>query len=51
MISNENIVNNKVVKHINIYNFYFGHLSILLCLKNLKFEFQNIRTSNGILGY
>ena len=50
MISNKNIINNKVVEIIKIYNFYFGHFFIRLCLNNSKFEFQNIRASNIFLG-
>ena len=40
MISNENLINTKVVQLINIYNFYFGQLVIWqnLNLSNLKFE-------------
>ena len=50
MISNENVINNKVVEIIKIYNFYFGHFFIRLCLNNSKFEFQNMRASNIFLG-
>jgi hypothetical protein len=34
MISNEKVVNNKVAEIIKIYKFYFGYLSIRLCLNN-----------------
>ena len=50
MISNENVINNKVVEIIKIYNIYFGHFFIRLCLNNSKFEFQNMRASNIFLG-
>jgi hypothetical protein len=49
MISNEKVVNNKVVKIIEIYNFNFGHFSIRLCLNYLKFKFQNMITSKNTL--
>ena len=53
MISNKKVINNKVVKVvevIEIYNFYFGHVSIRLYFNNSKFEFQNMTTLNRILG-
>ena len=50
MISNENVINNKVVEIIKIYNFYFDHFFVQLCLNNSKFEFQNMRASNIFLG-
>ena len=40
MISNEKVVNYKVLELIEIYNFYFGHFSIELCLNNSNFKFQ-----------
>jgi len=49
MISNEKVMNIKVVQLIKIYNFYFGHLSMWLCLNNSKFEFQETINSNNIL--
>jgi hypothetical protein len=49
MISNEKVVNNKVVEIIEIYNFYFGYLSTRLCLNNQKLGFQNMIISNKIL--
>ena len=49
MISNEKVVNYKVLELIEIYNFYFGHFSIELCLNNSKFKFQKMTTSNKIL--
>jgi hypothetical protein len=49
MISNEKVINIKVVQLIKIYYFYFGHHSIWLCLNNSKFEFQEMTTSNNIL--
>jgi len=36
MISNEKVVNNKVVELIKIYNFCFGHFSIRLLTKQFK---------------
>jgi hypothetical protein len=51
MTSNGKVIILKVVELIQIYNFCFDHFSIRHCLDNLKFEFQNMRTSNRILGY
>ena len=51
MISHEKVVNNKVIEANDIYNFCIGHFSIRLCLNNSKFEFQNTRKANQILGY
>ena len=36
MISNEKIVNKKVVELIEVYNFSFGHIFIQYCLNNSK---------------
>jgi hypothetical protein len=44
MISNENIMNTKVVELVKMYKLYFGHFSIRLCLNNPNFEFQNMTT-------
>ena len=44
MISNKKVINNKVVELIEIYNFYFGHVSIRLYFNNSKFELQDMRT-------
>jgi hypothetical protein len=35
MISNEKVINNKVVELIEIYKFYFGNVSIHVRLNNL----------------
>jgi hypothetical protein len=48
-ISDEKVMNMKVVELIKIYNFYFGHLFMWLCLNNLNFEFQEMVNSNNIL--
>ena len=49
MISDEKVMNMKVVELIKIYNFYFGHIFMWLCLNNSKFEFQEMENSNNIL--
>ena len=48
MTSNEKVINHKFIKLINIYNFYFDHYSIGLCLNSSNFKFQNMTTSNNI---
>jgi hypothetical protein len=48
MTSNEKVINHKFIKLIKIYNFYFGHYSIGLCLNSSNFEFQKMTTSNNI---
>jgi hypothetical protein len=40
MISNQKVVNYKVLLHFKTYNFYFGGFSIRDNLKNSKFKFQ-----------
>jgi hypothetical protein len=37
MILNGKVINYKFLELIKIYNFYFGHFSIWICLNNLKF--------------
>jgi len=44
MTLNEKVTNNKFVKLIKIYNFYFGHFSIRLYFNNSIFEFQKLTT-------
>jgi len=41
-MSNEKVVNTKVVELINIYKSYLGHYSIWQSLNNPNFEFQKI---------
>jgi hypothetical protein len=41
-------MNIKVIELIKIYNFYFGHLIMRLCLNDSNFEFNKIATSNNI---
>jgi hypothetical protein len=36
MISNEKVINNKVVEIIEIYNFYFSHFSIRHLFEQFK---------------
>jgi len=50
MTSNKKVINKKIEELIEIHNFCFSHFFIKLCLDNSKFEFQNFRTSNIILG-
>ena len=50
MILNGEVINNEVVELIKIYKFCFVHISIRLYLNDWKFEFQNMKTSNRILG-
>ena len=38
MISAEKVMKVKVIELIKIYNFYFGHFSVGLCLNNSNFE-------------
>jgi hypothetical protein len=40
MTSNENVTKTKVVEIIKMYQLYFGHFSIRLCLNNPNFEFK-----------
>ena len=49
MISNEKVINNKVVDLIETYNFGIGHFFIQIHLGNFKSEFQNLINSNRIL--
>ena len=49
MISNEKVINNKVVELIETYNFGPGHFFVRIRLGNFKFEFQNLINSNRIL--
>ena len=49
MISNEKVINNKVVDLIETYNFDIGDFFIQSRLCNFKFEFQNLINSNRIL--
>ena len=51
MIWTQKVMNIKVVVLIKIYNFYFGHLFMLLNLNNSNFEFQQMTTSNKILSH
>jgi hypothetical protein len=44
MISNEKVINYKVVQLFEIYNFGFGHFSIQDCLKKIKFQMWQIQT-------
>ena len=41
----------KVVEHITIYNFYFGHLFIWQNLNSSNFEFQKMTASNLIFNH
>ena len=50
MISNKKVTNNEVIKFIQIYNFCIDHFSIRLCMNNSKFNLQNKRILNRILG-
>ena len=47
---NEKVITSKVIEIIEIYDFYFDHFPIRLCLKNLNFKFQKTRTLNIIWG-
>ena len=49
MISNEKVINSKIVGLIETYNFDIGHFFIQIRLGNFKFEFQNYINSNRIL--
>ena len=40
MTSNEKVINHKFIKLIKIYNFYFGHYSIELCLNSSNLNFK-----------
>jgi hypothetical protein len=51
MISNEKVINTKVIELIEIYNYYFGHLRIQLYLNNLNFEFQKMTTRCKVFEY
>ena len=50
MISNEIVVNYKVVYLIEFYNFAFGHFPFRVVCTIQKIEFQNLSVSNKILG-
>ena len=50
MISNEIVVNYKVVYLIEFYNFAFGHFPFRVVCTIQKIEFQNLSASNRILG-
>jgi len=50
MIMNVKVINYKFLELTEIYNFCFDCFLIRICLNHSKFEFQNIKTLNRILG-